>query len=175
MSINQRLTQPFKMSMLALVLVGSSILSANAIANEVTTDNTVKEQHQQHKKGMKKAHHKKAMAKIFKRLGLSEEQKSQMKTLKEQAKVEKAQYESELAAYHEKRKALMSAEAFDEAGFSNLNAEYQNTFAQLALLQAKTRFAMKSVLTEEQITKLEKFKRRGGKDRKGSGERRAKS
>lgn len=168
MSMKQRLTQPFKVSVLALALAGTSMLSANVSANELTTENTVKEQHQHHKK----AHHKKSMAKMFKRLGLSEEQKSQMKTLKEESKAEKAQYESELVAYHEKRKALMSAEAFDEAGFSNLNAEYQNTFAQLALLKAKTKFAMKSVLTEEQIAKLEKFKRRGGK---GGGERRAKS
>lgn len=162
MSMKHKLTQPFKVSILALALAGAGVLSTNLSANELSADNTVKEQqHQHHKKGMKKGHHKKAMAKMFKRLGLSEEQKTQMKALREQSKVEKEQYETQLTEYKTKRKALMSAEAFDEAAFSNLNAEYQNTFAQLALLKAKTKFAMKSVLTEEQLAKLEKVKRRG--------------
>ena len=65
MSMKQRLTQPFKVSVLALVLAGTSMLSANVSSNELTTENTVKEQHQHHGKGMKKAHHKKSMAKMF--------------------------------------------------------------------------------------------------------------
>lgn len=165
MSMKQKLTQPVKVSILALVLAGTSVLSANLSANELSTENTVKEQHQHHKKGMKKAHHKKAMAKMFKRLGLSEEQKTQMKALREQSKAEKEQYETQLSEYKTKRKALMSAETFDEAAFINLNAEYQNTFAQLALLKAKTKFAMKSVLTDEQLAKLEKAKRQGRGDK----------
>lgn len=101
-----------------------------------------------------KKHHHRMMAKF---LGLSDDQKTQMKSIRQSAKDEAGELRELLTTYKDQVKLLIAAESFDEAAFANLHAEYQANFAQLALLRAKTKHAMKSVLTAEQQEKWEEF------------------
>lgn len=101
-----------------------------------------------------KKHHHRMMAKF---LGLSDDQKTQMKSIRQSAKDQAGELREFLTTYKDQVKLLIAAESFDEAAFANLHAEYQANFAQLALLRAKTKHAMKSVLTAEQQEKWEEF------------------
>lgn len=105
-----------------------------------------------------KAKHKHRMAKMAKALGLTEEQKIAIKDIRELAKSERAVLTEQLASFKTAAKGLMSNEEFDESAFLNLKNEHQDTFTQLALLKAKTRHAIRQVLTPEQQEKADKFK-----------------
>ena len=91
---------------------------------------------------------------------LSDDQKTQMKSIRQSAKDEAGELRELLTTYKDQVKLLIAAESFDEAAFANLHAEYQANFAQLALLRAKTKHAIFNVLNVEQQEKWQKIMQR---------------
>jgi len=112
-------------------------------------------------------HFKKIMGRKFKRMAkyleLTDEQKEQMKTIRQEAKTEGASHKTALREFREQARELTLADNFDESAFSTLQAQYQSNFQQLGLLRAKTKHAMMQVLTEEQQAKWQEFKPKRGR------------
>jgi protein CpxP len=100
----------------------------------------------------------KKLAKLSRKLGLSESQQADIKVLKDEEKTQMQTLKPAMKAFREQVKTLMSAEHFDEQAFIQLQASNQDTFAAMALIKAKSKFAMKSVLTEEQLEKFNSMK-----------------
>ena len=107
-------------------------------------------------------HFKKLMSRKFKRMAkyleLTDEQKEQMKNIRQQAMAEGESYKVALKAYREQVKELTLADNFNESAFTTLQAQYQSNFQELGLLRAKTKHAMMQVLKEEQQSKWREFK-----------------
>jgi len=117
----------------------------------------------QHESGPQMKRHFKKMAKY---LELTEEQKTQMKAIRAEAKTQRSEFKESMSGFHQQVKALMQAETFDEQAFSVLQSQYQGNFQHMALIKAKTKHAMFQVLTSEQQEKMQEFKEKRGK-RKG--------
>lgn len=118
-------------------------------------------QQHEHHKGSDNSHQQmteKKLAKLTKKLGLSETQLVEIKALKSEAKVQMQALKPAMQVFREQVKTLMSAESFDEQAFSQLQASNQDVFAAMALIKAKSKFAMKGVLTEEQGEKFRTMK-----------------
>ncbi|MFD2165543.1 Spy/CpxP family protein refolding chaperone [Thalassotalea euphylliae] len=104
-----------------------------------------------------KHHSAKKMRFMARYLDLSEEQKTQIKAIKEDSKAEGEAVREQVKNFREQVQALKDSPVFDEAAFTALYSQYQDTFAQAALIKAKTRHAMYYVLTEEQQQKWDEF------------------
>jgi protein CpxP len=63
-----------------------------------------------------------------------------------------------MKAFRQQVKSLISAESFDEQAFVQLQASNQDVFSAMALIKAKSKFAMKNILTEDQLEKLSSMK-----------------
>ena len=100
----------------------------------------------------------KKLAKMTRKLGLSESQQAEIKALKSEEQVQMQALKPAMKAFRTQVKALMSADSFDEAAFVQLQASNQDVFAAMALTKAKSKFAMKSVLTEEQLATFRSMK-----------------
>jgi len=100
----------------------------------------------------------KKLAKLSRKLGLTESQQADIKALKTEEKTQMQALKPAMKAFREQVKTLMSAESFDEQAFIQLQASNQETFAAMALIKVKSKFAMKSVLTEEQLEKFRSMK-----------------
>ena len=114
-----------------------------------------------HQGGHDNSHHQmseKKFAKLTRKLGLSESQQADIKALKSEEKAQIQTFKPAMKAFREQVKTLMSAESFDEEAFIQLQASNQDVFAAMALTKAKSKFAMKSVLTEEQLEKFRSMK-----------------
>lgn len=114
-----------------------------------------------HHGGHDNSHHQmseKKFAKLTRKLGLSESQQADIKALKSEEKAQIQTFKPAMKAFREQVKTLMSAESFDEEAFIQLQASNQDVFAAMALTKAKSKFAMKSVLTEEQLEKFRSMK-----------------
>jgi protein CpxP len=117
--------------------------------------------HSNHQSNGDKSHYQKSerkLEKLARKLGLSESQQADIKVLKSKEKVETQALKPAIKAFREQVKTLMSAEVFDEEAFRQLHASNQDVFASQALIKAKSKFAMKSVLTQEQLEKFNKMK-----------------
>jgi protein CpxP len=100
----------------------------------------------------------KKLAKLSRKLGLSESQQADIKALKSEEKAQMEALKPAMKAFREQVKILMAAEHFDEEAFVQLQASNQDVFAAMALTKAKSKFAMKSVLTEEQLVTFRSMK-----------------
>jgi len=100
----------------------------------------------------------KMFAKLSRKLGLSESQQAEFKALKSEEKLKMQSLKPSMKAFREQVKSLMSADSFDEPAFIELQANNQDVFATMALIKAKTKFAMKSILTTEQLEKFRSMK-----------------
>ena len=100
----------------------------------------------------------KKFAKLSRKLGLSESQQADIKALKSEEKTQMEVLKPAMKAFRAQVKTLMSAESFDEEAFVQLQASNQDVFAAMALIKAKSKFAMKSVLTEEQLATFRSMK-----------------
>ncbi|TWX72107.1 periplasmic heavy metal sensor [Colwellia demingiae] len=100
----------------------------------------------------------KKLAKMTRKLGLSESQQAEIKALKSEEQVQMQALKPAMKAFRTQVKALMSADSFDEAAFVQLQASNQDVFSAMALTKAKSKFAMKSVLTEEQLATFRSMK-----------------
>jgi len=100
----------------------------------------------------------KKFSKLSRKLGLSESQQADIKALRSEEKAQMEVLKPAMKAFREQVKTLMSAESFDEEAFVQLQASNQDVFAAMALVKIKSKFAMKSVLTEEQLVKFRSMK-----------------
>ena len=136
---------------IATSLCGALIISTTTFAGDNSTyhdDRGVKYQQMSEKK----------LAKLSRKLGLSESQQADIKALKSEEKSQMQALKPAMKAFKEQVKTLMSADSFDEQAFIELQANNQDVFAQMALIKAKSKFAMKSVLTAEQLEKFRSMK-----------------
>lgn len=109
----------------------------------------------------------KMMKKMARYLALSEQQITQIKEIKQQSRAEGEVLRDTMKAFKEQVKALKNSAEFDEQAFTAIYAQYQDTFAQMALQKAKSRHAVYQVLTEEQRAKWQAFKEKRKAKRRG--------
>lgn len=107
-----------------------------------------------------KQHKFKKMARY---LDLSDEQRQLAKALHLQAKEDRAQLKETMQSFHQQSKSLITSESFDEQAFVDLQNQHQDTFAQMALIKAKTKHNFLKLLTAEQKEKLHAHKGFGKK------------
>ncbi len=100
----------------------------------------------------------KKIAKLTRKLGLSQSQQADIKALKSEEKAKMLAIKPAMKAFRQQVKTLMSADNFDEQAFIQLEASNQDVFSAMALIKAKSKFAMKSVLTEDQLDKFSLIK-----------------
>lgn len=105
----------------------------------------------------------KKLAKLTRKLDLSESQQADIKALKNEEKAQMKALKPAMKAFRVQVKTLMSAASFDEQAFTQLHASNQDVFTAMALAKAKSKFAMKSVLTEEQLEKFRAMKKKRSK------------
>jgi len=86
-------------------------------------------------------------------LDLSQDQQDQIRAIKQAAKLSSVDFRVTMKTFRGEVKVLMQAEYFDEQAFTQLQSRYQPTFAQVALMKAKTKHAIAKVLTVEQRAK----------------------
>lgn len=97
----------------------------------------------------------------FKQLALTDKQKTAIKTIKQQAKAQTEQNKEQQKAYRQAERVLIASTTFNESAYQTLQAQYQDEHLQHALLMAKTRHEIWSVLSAEQQAKaLEKMSER---------------
>jgi len=100
----------------------------------------------------------KKLAKLTRKLDLSASQQTEIKALKDEAKAQMEALKPAMRAFRDQVNTLMSAESFDEQAFTQLQTSNQDVFAAMALAKAKSKFAMQSVLTQEQLEKFRSMK-----------------
>jgi Spy/CpxP family protein refolding chaperone len=98
-------------------------------------------------------------------LNLTDEQRQQAKAIHRQAKESRLVLKESLQGFHQQSKILMMEEHFNEQAFLNLKSQYQESFAQMALIKVKTKHSFMQLLTAEQKEKMQTHK--------GFGKRRA--
>jgi protein CpxP len=116
---------------------------------------TNEEQAQKYQKRYK-AHKRNGAASLRKMaimLDLSQDQQDQIIAIKQATKLSSVDFRMAMKAFRSEVKVLMQAEYFDEQAFTQLQSRYQPTFAQVALMKAKTKHAIAKVLTVEQRAK----------------------
>jgi len=143
----------FKQIAIATSLCGALVLSTASFAEDNNSD------HHQDSSGK---HHQqmsdKNLAKLSRKLGLTESQQADIKALKSEEQANMQTLKPAMKTFREQVKTLMLADSFDEQAFIELQASNQDVFAQMALIKAKSKFAMKSVLTKEQLEKFRSMK-----------------
>ncbi|TYK64526.1 Spy/CpxP family protein refolding chaperone [Colwellia echini] len=137
---------------LCSALVLSPLSYADSDISNISADSSQVEKHQQKSE--------KRFAKMVKKLDLTETQQAEIKALQTESKAEKEALKPAFKAYKEQVKTLMSAEVFDEQAFIQLQASNQDIFAAMALIKAKNKFAMKTILTPEQLKKFKKMQKK---------------
>ena len=139
------------------IAIATSLCSVLAFSSLSLADN----EHSNHRSNAEHNYQQmteKRLAKLTRKLGLSESQQADIKALKSKQKAQVRELKPAMKAFRQQVKTLMSADSFDEEAFSQLHASNQDTFSAMALIKAKSKFAMKSVLTQEQLEKFKKMK-----------------
>jgi protein CpxP len=99
--------------------------------------------------------------KMARHLDLSDEQREQAKVIHKEAKESRLALKESLKSFHQQSKTLTMEDSFNEQAFIDLQSEYQDTFAQIALIKAKTKHHFIKMLTEEQREKMKSRKSSG--------------
>jgi len=141
----------------AIIAMSLASTSAFAINNEAGHDHKMKKSasHKMHKAERFNQHKLKKMARY---LDLTSEQRQQAKTIHQQSKESRLVLKGDLKEFHKQSKELVMEENFNEQAFLNLQSQYQETFAQMALIKAKTKHSFIRLLTEEQKEKMKTHK-----------------
>lgn len=136
-----------------LLVASLGVFSLSAMAkseNAAMVHKVHQGEHQQNR-------HKKMMHKRFKymakELGLTQEQRQQVKEIFKKAKAQRAAYQPMMAAFQQVRQTLLTASTFDEQAILALKANYKSTFEQLGLIKDKSRYDIFALLTAEQKDK----------------------
>lgn len=90
----------------------------------------------------------------FRGLGLSDEQKAELRVLKENAKEAMEPHKETMRSYKEAQQALIRSSAFTEDAFDSLVAQYKDDLVSAGVEKAKHRQVMFAVLTDEQQAQL---------------------
>lgn len=101
--------------------------------------------------------------KMARYLDLNDEQREQAKVIHQEAKVNSVELKESLKSFREQSKILTMEDSFNEQAFIDLQNEYQETFAQMALIKAKSKNSFIKILTQEQLEKMKSHKRFGRK------------
>lgn len=133
-------------------LVASLPLSVSAFESSVIEDEVTMMEKKYHQMGQKQ------LKKMQKYLELTTEQVEKIKLIKEQSREQIQPLKENVRLFFTSLKVLKENPIFDEALFNATYAQYQDTFAQLALQKAKTKHAVYHVLTPEQQEKWSTFK-----------------
>ncbi|MDO6507422.1 Spy/CpxP family protein refolding chaperone [Colwellia sp. 4_MG-2023] len=170
------ITKPMKTIVSIAAVCAVLAFTGMSNANVSSEDNVETKSHKHYQKSERHHRGKDMMKKMSKYLGLSEEQKTQMKAIKTAAKEQDVSLRAEIKQFKEAEKLLLQAEKFDEQTYIALHDSYKETFAQMALAKAKTRNAMFNVLTPEQQVKWEsKMEQRKSKMQRKGKNKKAKS
>lgn len=111
---------------------------------------------------------------MFEELNLTDEQKTQIKTLHENARTASEQYFEKLKGSREQIKAIVQAQTFNEEQARQILSAKAQAETELEIIHLRTESAIYNLLTAEQKTKLAELEknrpefRRGGDFRKGS-------
>lgn len=108
----------------------------------------------------------KRLAKLTKKLGLSESQQAEIKTLKLDSKTQYSALKPALKAYREQVEAIVSADPFDEQAFLQLREANEATLNAKALIKAEAKATMKHILTPDQWDKFQAMKNKHGRKHK---------
>jgi len=141
----------------AVLVMSLSSASAFAINNGVGHD-------QNQKKGAAQQTHKteRFMKRKFKKMAryleLTDEQRKEAKAIHVQAKESRIALKESLQGFHQQRKVLIAEDSFNEQAFLDLHSQYQDSFAQMALIKVKTKHSFIKLLTEEQKEKMQSHK-----------------
>ena len=104
---------------------------------------------------------KKVLKRMARYLALTDEQLSEIKTIKAQSKTEGETLKEQMLSlqqFKDEAKLLKDNEVFDEQAFTELYQKHSDTFASMALLRAKTKHQIFHVLTPEQQEKWQEAK-----------------
>ena len=98
------------------------------------------------------------MKRAFAKLDLSEDQKAQLKTLKESGREGNEETREQIVDLKLKVKELLSAEEIDEAAVKSSSMELASLKSSQAIKHAKMRKQALAILTDEQRAKFEQMK-----------------
>ncbi len=143
------------------IAIAASLCSVLVLSTASFANGDSSGKYSTHQEGRDNSHQQmseKKLAKLARKLGLSESQQAEFKALKSDEKTQMQALKPAMKSFREQVKTLMSADTFDEQAFIQLQASNQDVFASMALIKAKSKFAMKSVLTEEQLEKFRSMK-----------------
>lgn len=115
--------------------------------------------HNKHKRGNSERVMKHKFKKMANFLALTKEQRTQAKAIHQQARDSRLALKPSLQSFHQQSQTLVLAEQFDELAFTNLQSEYQDSFAQMALIKVKTKHSFMQILTQEQKDKMMTMKK----------------
>lgn len=146
----------FALSVLSIVIFFPSISYADHIVDRASFN---------HSKGAG-YNYDRMMKKMVKVLGLNEQQQTEIKQIKVQAREQHSALFESIKLYRNEQASLIHADVFDEQAFIVLHAAYQPSFAQAVLNRAKTKHAIFKVLTVEQQDKWQLFLARKKNGRK---------
>lgn len=94
------------------------------------------------------------LKKMMRYLDLTSEQRQQVKIIHQQAKENRLVLKDSLQDFHQQSEILMMEDDFNEQAFIDLQSQYQESFAQMALIKAQTKHRFIALLTEEQKAKM---------------------
>jgi len=103
---------------------------------------------------------KRMLKRMARHLALTDEQVTQIKTIRSEAKAARDANKSVMEEFRSQIKSLMTNESFDEAAFMALHTQYQAALTEQAMLRAKTKHAIFQVLTEEQQAKAQAMRKK---------------
>ena len=145
--------------LLSSAIIAMSLAStfAFAIKNEAGHEHkTTKSASQKMSKAERfKQHQFKKMARY---LDLTSEQRQQAKIIRQQSKESRLVLKADLKEFHKQSKELVMEESFNEQAFLNLQSQYQETFAQMALIKVRNKHRFIKLLNEEQKEKMKTHK-----------------
>ena len=136
--------------------------AASAFTNGLALDNKHSKEGTKHSQKSERFMQKK-FKKMARYLDLTDEQREQAKVIHKEAKTNRLVLKESLKSFHQQSKVLTMEDSFNEQAFIDLQSEYQETFAQMALIKAKSKNSFMKILTEEQREKVKSHKRFGGK------------
>ncbi|GLR72329.1 Spy/CpxP family protein refolding chaperone [Agaribacter marinus] len=148
------------MQILSSTQTALNIATAKHQAFQVLTDEQKTELSEKTPSTNKQKSAQKKIAKLSRRLNLSETQDADLESLMEKQIADISAFESEINAHKLAKKALIQADEFDQDAWNNLQMNYASTRASIRLIKLETRFNFRKVLNEVQLEKLSKIENR---------------
>ncbi|MEP0357728.1 Spy/CpxP family protein refolding chaperone [Paraglaciecola sp.] len=105
------------------------------------------------KESNKKGKHKREGG-MFKKLALTDEQKTAVKSIREQARATDKDLRAKLKEFKEAERALITSGDFSSENWLTLSVEYQSDFVAMSVSKANVRHNVWNILTSEQQQKI---------------------